>query len=455
MREERAAATAATMAMRQVVSISIFALILLLSRFGRAEIWRPYVLPTAVHAGLSVLTVFVRNEQWMVRLAPAAATADVLAVLCSQLIALPYATNPVSVVSFTLGLFAMVIAANGLTMRTDVMVTATMVAVIAEVVLMRAVEMRYGSMAFGIVVLTAVSVSTYSLVYRMRDIMGRFAAAEIAREVETRHSADVETARRTIERMLGESRARTDELERLQKDKELLTQLLVHDLRAPISVVMGYVDLVRTQLEPAPAATTMCVALDQALSTGRRLDAMINELLQISRLEDGELKLQRTFIDPHEFADDLGREASALVQEKRIELRVAVGAGAGDRIEADPELLRRVAVNLVSNAARFTPRGKRLHVSIGGTADELEIVVQNDGAPISAEVRGRLFEKYAHGSGDRRSQGLGLYFCRLVAEAHGGRIGVEDRGNFATSFVVRLPRAASTPPTVQAQLAIM
>jgi signal transduction histidine kinase len=450
MREERFAATKLTMSLRRVMSFAFLLVIAVLAWLRPVSQFHEYLVPVAVHAGFSGLTLLARNRLWIVRLAPAAAILDVLVVAMAQMMALPLAPDPLAMASFSLGFFAMVLALNTLSMRTDVLVAATITAIFMEMTLLRSVDMRIASMLFAALALVVVSASGYVLVRRVKDILVRFATAEIAREVETRQGAEIRAANETIERMLSESHARNEQLERLQRDKEALTQLLIHDLRAPITVMMGYLDFVRTHLDGASVPPAYLKALKQAAGTGTRLSTMINELLQIARLEEGRLVLEPRPLELPRLVDELSAEAQALVQGRDVslstDLRVDAGLHGAPQLEADAALLRRVLTNLVSNAVRYTPAGRRLHVDVHLGEREATIAVQNDGAPIDPAVRAQLFEKYAHArAGEHASQGLGLYFCKLAVEAHGGTIGLEERDGFATSFVVRLPREQPRP----------
>lgn len=438
MEEERIAATAATMSLRRGASFAFLVALVVLWSTTHNEGWRVCLLPMALHAGFAGLAYMVRHRSIALRLAPAAAVLDVALVLMTQLYSLPYSPMPAGVAGFSLGLFAMVVVLNGLTLRPDVVITATVSAIFAELVLMEAVEIPRGPMVIAALVLGVVAVAGHELTRRMHGIVARFALAEISREIESRHSAEVEEARRTIEGLLVESRGQNERLERLQRDKEGLTQLLVHDLRSPITVIVGYVDLVRMYLDEMSAPPSYVRALDQVLGTATRLTAMINDLLQIAKLEDGRLALARSSLDARRLLDDLADEARGLVQGRSVGIETTlVGDGA---LEADASLLRRVLENLVSNAARYTPTGQRIHLATELHAAETVLVVENDGPAIDAALRDRVFDKYQQGDNARTGWGLGLYFCRLAVEAHGGTIRVEEREGYGTSFVIRLPR---------------
>ena len=125
---------------------------------------------------------------------------------------------------------------------------------------------------------------------------------------------------------------------------------------------------------------------------------------------------------------------------RRLELQVDVPAGLA--VRGDRALLGRVLQNLVGNAIKFTPDGGRVRVEAAIADDPrfVAVAVSDSGRGIPEEFRGRLFEKFASGSHAGRGSGLGLLFCRLAADAHGGRIRAEDNEPRGTRFVLTLPR---------------
>ena len=112
-------------------------------------------------------------------------------------------------------------------------------------------------------------------------------------------------------------------------------------------------------------------------------------------------------------------------------------------VRLDPDLFWRIFENLLDNAARFAPRGGYVALSVARDDEGLEIAVGNNGPPVPEAERdaifGRFYQVEARRAAARANRGLGLYFCKLAVEAHGGSIGVEQRGELGTVFVIRLP----------------
>jgi signal transduction histidine kinase len=112
-------------------------------------------------------------------------------------------------------------------------------------------------------------------------------------------------------------------------------------------------------------------------------------------------------------------------------------------VRLDRELFSRIIENLIDNAARYAPRGGRCAISVRRDEAGVEIAIGNNGPPVPESERERIFGRYfqveARRAAARANRGLGLYFCKLAAEAHGGTIHVEQRGELGAVFVVRIP----------------
>jgi two-component system, sensor histidine kinase and response regulator len=167
---------------------------------------------------------------------------------------------------------------------------------------------------------------------------------------------------------------------------------------------------------------------------------MIMNLLDLSKADEGKLAPKLAPVDLRALAEAVRSEfeVSALARSVILSMRVDVPS-----VGADEDLLRRALANLVENAIRHSPLGGAVHVTFAASADAVEIRVADAGAGVPAELRERVFDPFVQvESGDRfinrGGRGLGLAYCRLAVEAHGGRIWVED-GAPGAVFCVRLP----------------
>ncbi len=226
-------------------------------------------------------------------------------------------------------------------------------------------------------------------------------------------------------------------------------QLLVHDLRTPLnSLMLGLQtvpllgDLNEDQRE----------ALEIAGRGGQALVALVDDILELgaaeSILRGGKMELSRSSVAPEEVLQSAGRQVGALARERDI--RFLVDASDSEqfalRMEADRDKLVRALVNLLGNAVKFTPDHGTVSAKVRQSADRQEIMftVQDTGRGIAKADFARIFERFVriggdgHGSGGR-STGVGLAFCKLVADAHGGSIAVESTVGQGSTFTLRLP----------------
>lgn len=222
--------------------------------------------------------------------------------------------------------------------------------------------------------------------------------------------------------------------------KQELTALLVHDLNNPLAAIIGYADLLRIEGGgPERLVQESAEAISQAAQRMRR---MLLNMLDIGRAEDGQLKLNRQQVDLGKLLEELKSGFSRQLAERRLTLEVD---GSRASVHADPELLRRMLVNLVDNAMKYSPREKTIRLELDGDARHVEVRVRDQGPGIPSGHEARIFEKYArlerdHDTAANVSRGLGLTFCRLAARAHGGDIWVEPSQPTGSVFTLRLPR---------------
>lgn len=236
---------------------------------------------------------------------------------------------------------------------------------------------------------------------------------------------------------VAENLRRLQELERL---RDGLTHMLVHDLRSPLSSVGLALEMVQ-MAEGVPPHVAEDLAL--ARQSVQTMAEMIAGLLDVARLEAGEMPLQR---EPVLLAE-LAAEATALLRRRAGGPAVRVDVRAPVVVMADRDIVRRVITNLVENAVAYSPpRGVvRVVVEAESAAGRLEVV--DEGPGIAAEHHERIFEKFgqARDGQARRGTGLGLTFCKLAVEAHGGRIGVRSTPGQGSEFWVVLPLAPTRP----------
>jgi signal transduction histidine kinase len=247
-------------------------------------------------------------------------------------------------------------------------------------------------------------------------------------------------------------RARTAELRQSEQARKVLVELMVHDLRNPLTVLVSTLELIQITASKALAPDMVDMVIN-ARRSGTVMAGLISDMLDIARLEAGQLVLKPQRID----VPALLREAvsQAKVPAEQLRLNVTVTAnGALPEIVADQQLIQRVLANLVGNAITHTPPGGSITLEAQPEpTGYITLSVRDSGQGIPLEQQQRIFERFAQverGGTRRRGTGLGLTFCRMAVEAHRGRIWVESKPGAGSVFAFTLPvqsAAIKTEPT--------
>ena len=235
-------------------------------------------------------------------------------------------------------------------------------------------------------------------------------------------------------------------LQQLEKMRDDLTHMIVHDLRTPLSSLLAGLQTI-PMVAPLVPAQQEC--FDIALRGGFTLLGMINDLLDISKFESGTLQLETAPLSIETLVAESWEQVASAAQMLEITLRHEIAADL-PIVAGDGGKLRRTLVNLLGNAIKFS--SPRSNVTVGARVVENEVLcwVRDRGEGIPPEAFERIFEKFGQvenrRAGRQMSTGLGLALCKLVVEAHGGRIWVESTLGQGSTFYFALPLKAQMSP---------
>ncbi len=258
---------------------------------------------------------------------------------------------------------------------------------------------------------------------------------------ERRRIHDME-ARFTSE--LQESYRRLQELEKLRDD---ITHMIIHDLRTPLTSVIGGMQTLEVMGDLNADQREM---MDIAILGGETLLGMINDLLDVEKLESGSMQLDYAAQSPADLVASAVGQVAWLAKSSNLTLTAQTAAGLPP-LWGDENKLRRTLVNLLGNAIKFTPAGGTITINAQYSAETHSMIfsVSDTGEGIPAESFERIFEKFSQVASRRGgrtlSTGLGLTFCKLAVEAHGGHIGVESIPGQGSTFRITLPVPATAP----------
>ncbi len=306
---------------------------------------------------------------------------------------------------WTLGAFALLVGLSALSLRAQTIYATAALAF----TLFTALHLRAGAawvnLAMSGVVLALIAVVSAAVVRELDRMVARLVVNEVSHE----------------------------ELRRAQDEAETLTHLLVHDMKGPLTGLIGLAEVVASELK-GPLQTDVKMIEQQ----GRRLQVMVGDLLAIARLERGVLSSAPESVDLSALLVSLANAYAVSARNAGAQITAKVEGGLCASLHR--EMIHRFFDNLVLNALDFVRPGGRVEVAAWQEGPELLLAVRNTGDPVPVEARARLFQKGAvQRSRQKHNLGLGLYLCRLVAVAHDGAIMLREEPGWSTSFVARLP----------------
>lgn len=252
-------------------------------------------------------------------------------------------------------------------------------------------------------------------------------------------------------RLAGSYQRMASQLAELDKLKAEFVSVASHELKTPINVIVGYLELLQENIygELNPKQREILLTLGKQAQTLTRL---VKRLLDISRFEAGGGKLERRQIDLDRFLHAFESSFQVLALQREISFKVVRGADLPAHVLWDEDRINEVLGNLLSNAFKFTDRGGTVELAVEGVDNEVSITVGDSGAGIPPEQLPHIFEKFYQANNQAQSSargtGLGLAIAREIVEAHGGTISVSSNMGVGTTFTICLPvRAVVTRRT--------
>jgi signal transduction histidine kinase len=239
------------------------------------------------------------------------------------------------------------------------------------------------------------------------------------------------TAQTSYQEDLGRVRA-------ADRDRAAFLAAVSHELRSPLNAILGFADILMAEVD-GPLSPVAREEVEQIRSSGKHLLDLINDILELSALESGQLRLERACVDLWNIAWEVVREATGLLGTRPLVLRVHGDANVSAR--GDPRRLRQILTNLVGNAIKFTERGEVV-VEIGSEGRFAIVSVRDTGSGIPPQELAVIFQEYKQTKAERsrrRGTGLGLAITRRLVTMQGGSIHVYSAVGGGSVFEVQLP----------------
>jgi two-component system sensor histidine kinase/response regulator len=266
------------------------------------------------------------------------------------------------------------------------------------------------------------------------------AVREGAQDYLVKGKVDVDLLVRAIRYAIERQRTLT-ELENANRQISDFTAMMVHDLRSPLVNVIAIGDMVNDGLF-GPLNDEQKKWLGRIVSSGHKLVALVTNLLDLSKLEAGHMEVIKKPADLEQLLSATLENYQILARAKDIILTKNLPCSPV-LIHADVDRLEQVLSNLLSNALKFTPAGGEIEIGAAQAGNEARVWIKDTGAGIAPDEIGQLFEKYKQTTSGKNSTeqgtGLGLLICKMIVEAHSGRIWVESEEGKGTTFTFTLP----------------
>jgi len=291
-------------------------------------------------------------------------------------------------------------------------------------------------------------VLSWSVIGPIQNIDTRLAAiasGDFSGHVDVENRDELGALGANVNRMNDELRRLYTELEAASKHKSEFLANMSHELRTPLNAIIGFSQVLRDEMV-GPVNPKQAEYLDDISSSGNHLLSLINDVLDLSKVEAGQIELE---MHPFSLREALERGV-VMVRERATEdgVRVAFDADPEvDVVDGDERRIKQVIFNLLSNAVKFTPAGGEVDVSATRANGEVRVSVADTGPGVAPEDRDRIFEEFQQsetGVGLREGTGLGLALSKRFVELHGGRIWVESEVGHGSTFTFALPAGSTT-----------
>ena len=308
--------------------------------------------------------------------------------------------------------------------------------------------------ALALILGYAIAFSLITPVKQMGAHLDRVASGDFSTHVAVANKDELGVLAARLNAMNDELGRLYRQLEEANRNKSTFLANMSHELRTPLNAIIGFSEVLKERMF-GELNEKQDEYVEEVLASGRHLLSLINDILDLSKVEAGHMELE---VVPFSLPETLANGVS-MVRERAsrrgvsVELEIHPGV---DVVEADERKVKQVAYNLLSNAVKFTDFGGRVTVVARATPDEVEVSVRDTGVGIPAEAQERIFEEFqqvASTARDQEGTGLGLPLAKRFVELHGGRLWVTSTPGQGSTFTFTLPLRRAVEPESESMAA--
>jgi signal transduction histidine kinase len=301
-----------------------------------------------------------------------------------------------------------------------------------------------GALVLALLLGFVLSWSLIGPIQRIDSRLAAIASGDFSKHVDVTNRDELGALGTNVDRMNDELRRLYGELETTSQHKSEFLASMSHELRTPLNAILGFSQVLREGMV-GEVNEKQAEYLDDIISSGNHLLSLINDVLDLSKVEAGQVEIE---IAPFSLRETLERGV-LMVKERATDNGVGLSLEADPRVElveADERRTHQVIVNLLSNAVKFTPEGGSINVSSARVNGEVHVSVEDTGPGIAPEDQVRIFEEFQQtelGAKARDGTGLGLALSKRFIELQGGRIWVESEPGKGSRFTFAIPAKVS------------
>lgn len=246
--------------------------------------------------------------------------------------------------------------------------------------------------------------------------------------------------RKNLENLTNKLSQANDKLKDLDKLKTEFVSLASHQLRSPLTAIKGYASMLM-EGDYGDMSKEAKDAIDRMYESSKNLTIVVEDLLDVTKIESGGMKYEMVTFDLSAVAEDEAKDFTVVAEKKGLKLTFEKDDSTYCTVNGDKEKLRQIIINFIDNSVKYTKEGE-INISVRNKGDKVLFCVKDTGMGMTEEIKESLFHKFARGEGAKMNTtgtGLGLYLAKQIVEAHNGRVWVESDGpGLGSAFFMEL-----------------